>query len=82
LKKEGAGDILVMCGGVIPPQDDDFLNKVGVSAIFGSRHQHPRRRRDPRPDPPASHGGVTTESMRTPGRLAKIPGLSGVLTLF
>jgi methylmalonyl-CoA mutase len=35
LKKEGAGDILVVCGGVIPPQDYDFLKKAGVSAIFG-----------------------------------------------
>jgi methylmalonyl-CoA mutase len=35
LRNEGAGDILVVCGGVIPPQDYDFLKKAGVSAIFG-----------------------------------------------
>ncbi|MBV9017509.1 MAG: methylmalonyl-CoA mutase, partial [Alphaproteobacteria bacterium] len=35
LRKEGAGDILVVCGGVIPPQDYDFLKKAGVSAIYG-----------------------------------------------
>jgi methylmalonyl-CoA mutase len=35
LKAEGAGDILVVCGGVIPPKDYDFLKKAGVSAIFG-----------------------------------------------
>jgi len=35
LKTEGAGDILVVCGGVIPRQDYDFLKKAGVSAIFG-----------------------------------------------
>ncbi|HYU11487.1 MAG TPA: methylmalonyl-CoA mutase [Stellaceae bacterium] len=35
LKSEGAGDILVVCGGVIPPQDYDFLKKAGVSAIYG-----------------------------------------------
>jgi methylmalonyl-CoA mutase len=35
LKKEGAGDILVVCGGVIPPRDYDFLKKAGVGAIFG-----------------------------------------------
>jgi methylmalonyl-CoA mutase len=35
LKKQGRGDILVVCGGVIPVQDYDFLTKVGVSAIFG-----------------------------------------------
>ena len=35
LKKAGAGDILVICGGVIPPQDYDFLYKAGAVAIFG-----------------------------------------------
>ena len=35
LKAEGAGDILVICGGVIPQQDYDFLKKAGVKAIFG-----------------------------------------------
>src|SRR6266700_48192 len=35
LKKEGAGDILVVCGGVIPPRDYDFLKRAGVSAIYG-----------------------------------------------
>jgi methylmalonyl-CoA mutase len=31
----GGGDILVVCGGVIPSQDYDFLRKTGVSAIYG-----------------------------------------------
>jgi len=35
LKKLGRPDILVICGGVIPPQDYDFLFKSGASAIFG-----------------------------------------------
>jgi len=35
LKKEGAQDIIVICGGVIPPQDYDELLACGVSAIFG-----------------------------------------------
>ncbi len=35
LRQEGADDILVVCGGVIPPQDYDFLKRAGVSAIFG-----------------------------------------------
>ena len=35
LKKAGADDILVVCGGVIPPQDYAFLQKAGVSAIYG-----------------------------------------------
>jgi methylmalonyl-CoA mutase len=35
LKRESAGDILVVCGGVIPPKDYDFLKRAGVSAIYG-----------------------------------------------
>ncbi|QEX24340.1 methylmalonyl-CoA mutase [Hypericibacter adhaerens] len=35
LRKAGAGDILVVAGGVIPPQDYDFLRKAGVAAIYG-----------------------------------------------
>ena len=35
LKAQGAGDILVICGGVIPQQDYDFLRQAGVKAIFG-----------------------------------------------
>ena len=32
---QGAGDMVVVCGGVIPQQDYDFLYKAGVSAVFG-----------------------------------------------
>ena len=35
LKEAGAGDILTVCGGVIPRRDYDFLKQAGVSAIFG-----------------------------------------------
>ena len=35
LKEKDAGDIIVICGGVIPQQDYDFLKKAGVKAIFG-----------------------------------------------
>merc|ERR1712113_1064757 len=35
LKEAGRPDILIICGGVIPPQDYDFLYKAGASAIFG-----------------------------------------------
>ena len=35
LNERDAGDILVICGGVIPQQDYDFLKKAGVKAIFG-----------------------------------------------
>ncbi len=35
LAKQGADDIIVVAGGVIPKQDYDFLNKAGVKGIFG-----------------------------------------------
>eukprot|EP00299_Pterocystis_sp_00344_P006409 c1823_g1_i1.p1 GENE.c1823_g1_i1~~c1823_g1_i1.p1 ORF type:complete len:755 (+),score=199.78 c1823_g1_i1:303-2267(+) len=35
LKKLGASDVLVVCGGVIPPEDYDFLFKSGAAAVFG-----------------------------------------------
>ena len=35
LAAHDAGDILVICGGVIPQQDYDFLKNAGVKAIFG-----------------------------------------------
>ncbi len=35
LRKLGRGDILVIVGGVIPPQDYDFLYASGVTAIYG-----------------------------------------------
>ena len=35
LKAAGAEDIIVICGGVIPQQDYEFLRSAGVKAIFG-----------------------------------------------
>ncbi|MCK5783155.1 MAG: methylmalonyl-CoA mutase [Desulfobacterales bacterium] len=35
LKKEGAEDVMVVVGGIIPPADYDFLYEAGVSKIFG-----------------------------------------------
>ena len=35
LKKQGADDIIVFVGGVIPPQDYDFLFEAGVKGIYG-----------------------------------------------
>ncbi|MCF6303780.1 MAG: methylmalonyl-CoA mutase [Rhodobacteraceae bacterium] len=35
LNKAGAGHIIVVCGGVIPQQDYEFLYSKGVRAIFG-----------------------------------------------
>jgi len=34
LKARGADDVLVIVGGVIPPQDFDFLRDTGVAAVF------------------------------------------------
>ena len=35
LEKQGRGDIMIVVGGVIPPQDYDALYKAGAKAIFG-----------------------------------------------
>jgi methylmalonyl-CoA mutase len=35
LKKQGREDIIIICGGVIPVQDYEFLFEHGASAIFG-----------------------------------------------
>ena len=35
LKDEGGEEILVVCGGVIPPQDYDQLLSQGVAAVYG-----------------------------------------------
>ncbi|MEM9434852.1 MAG: methylmalonyl-CoA mutase [Pseudomonadota bacterium] len=46
LDAAGAGDILVICGGVIPQQDYDFLKTAGVKAIFGPGTNIPEAARD------------------------------------
>jgi methylmalonyl-CoA mutase len=46
LKEKGAGDILVICGGVIPQQDYDFLKSAGVKAIFGPGTNIPAAAKD------------------------------------
>ena len=35
LRAQGADDILVVCGGVVPPQDYQTLLDAGVAAIYG-----------------------------------------------
>ena len=35
LEKEGAGDILVWGGGIIPKSDIPELKKIGVDEVFG-----------------------------------------------
>ncbi len=42
----GAGDIIVICGGVIPQQDYEFLKAAGVKAIFGPGTHIPSAARD------------------------------------
>jgi methylmalonyl-CoA mutase len=35
LRKQDAEDIIIICGGVIPARDYDFLHDAGVSGIYG-----------------------------------------------
>jgi methylmalonyl-CoA mutase len=46
LRAQGGGDVLVVCGGVIPPQDYAFLHEHGVSNVFGPGTQVPKAARD------------------------------------
>ncbi|WP_299960000.1 methylmalonyl-CoA mutase [uncultured Roseobacter sp.] len=46
LKEAGAEDILVICGGVIPQQDYQFLYDAGVKAIFGPGTNIPKAAQD------------------------------------
>ena len=42
LRAQGAGDVLVICGGVIPTRDHARLKAAGVAAIFGPGTNIPR----------------------------------------
>lgn len=46
LRAQGAGDIIVICGGVIPQQDYEFLYNAGVKAIFGPGTNIPEAAQD------------------------------------
>ncbi|MEP2641912.1 methylmalonyl-CoA mutase [Roseobacter sp.] len=46
LKDKDADDILVICGGVIPQQDYQFLYDAGVKAIFGPGTNIPKAAQD------------------------------------
>src|SRR6056297_174390 len=46
LKARDAGDIIVICGGVIPQQDYAFLQEAGVKAIFGPGTNIPEAAQD------------------------------------
>ena len=42
LKNANAGDVLVICGGVIPAQDYEFLRTAGVAGIYGPGSNIPK----------------------------------------
>ena len=46
LRKQGASEIVVIAGGVIPKQDYDFLFDAGVKCIFGPGTPIPLAARD------------------------------------
>jgi methylmalonyl-CoA mutase len=46
LKRQGADDIVVFVGGVIPAQDYDFLYAQGVKGIYGPGTAIPDSARD------------------------------------
>ncbi|MEM9642796.1 MAG: methylmalonyl-CoA mutase, partial [Pseudomonadota bacterium] len=46
LRDQGAAEILVICGGVIPQQDYAFLRDAGVRAIFGPGTNIPEAARE------------------------------------
>ena len=46
LEAAGAGEVIVICGGVIPQQDYAFLKAAGVKAIFGPGTNIPDAARD------------------------------------
>ncbi|MFA5580748.1 MAG: methylmalonyl-CoA mutase [Paracoccaceae bacterium] len=46
LAAQGAGEVIVICGGVIPQQDYEFLRSAGVKAIFGPGTNIPEAARD------------------------------------
>jgi methylmalonyl-CoA mutase len=45
LRRQGGGDIVVTCGGIIPPKDYAFLEAAGVKAVFGPGTRIPKAAR-------------------------------------
>lgn len=35
LKKKGMAEVLIVAGGIIPDEDTQSLNKIGIKAVFG-----------------------------------------------
>ncbi len=46
LHDRGAGDVLVICGGIVPAKDQEKLRRLGVAAIFGPGTNIPRAASD------------------------------------
>ena len=46
LKKSNSEDMVVVVGGVIPPQDYDFLKNLGVACVFGPGTPIPKAARE------------------------------------
>jgi methylmalonyl-CoA mutase len=46
LRKKGAGDVVVIVGGIIPPQDYAYLREQGAAAIFGPGTAVPKAARE------------------------------------
>src|ERR1700730_17815331 len=38
LERQGRGDIMIVVGGVVPPQDYEALKAAGAEAVFPPRH--------------------------------------------
>ena len=46
LQKENLEDLVVVAGGVIPPNDYEFLKNLGVACVFGPGSPIPKAARD------------------------------------
>jgi methylmalonyl-CoA mutase len=46
LRKKGASDVIVVVGGIIPPQDYGYLREHGAAAIFGPGTAVPKAARE------------------------------------
>jgi len=60
LKKQGADDIIVFVGGVIPAQDYGFLFEAGVKGVYGPGTPIPASAKDVLEQIRAAQAGVTT----------------------
>ncbi len=68
LRDAGRADIKVVAGGVIPPQDYDFLREAGVQGIYGPAPTSSRRGRPAAPARPQHAAGQETSRSRAERR--------------